>query len=119
VPSPPRVLVLPDAERPAVRPGAGTGRLSWLPPAAHRPLAAGYRRTLAVLDAVRARWRRRALAAQCAGADLVLANSVATAAAAAEVVARDRLWLRLAPSTRIFAGNFATGSGRPCRVWMP
>ncbi|QSB14249.1 glycosyltransferase family 4 protein [Natronosporangium hydrolyticum] len=105
MPSPPRVIVLPDLARPEPRSGAGSGSLSWLPAAAKRPLAAGYRRTLALLDAVRARRRRRALASQCAGADLVLANSAATAAVAAEVVPRDRLWLRVAPSPRLFAGE--------------
>lgn len=92
-------------------------RLAWMPPAARRPLAAAYRTARAVTGGLARLPRRLALArgngarlaGKLAGADLVIAESLAAAAVArGRGVPRSRLWALALPAGRLFAGD-ATG----------
>lgn len=99
----------PDPARPR--------RMAWLPPAVRRPLAAAYRRSRTIAGSLARLPRQLAvarangadLAGALAGADLVVAESLAAAAVArGRGVPRSRLWVLALPAGRLFAGD-ATG----------
>lgn len=92
-------------------------RMSWLPPAARRPIAAAYRGSRALAgnlsrlprQLATARANGSDLAAALSGAALVIAESPAAAAVArARGVPPSRLWVLALPAERLFAGD-ATG----------